>query len=68
MEVRKRLVAVGFVAAIFLLGAAYLWVGSATPQGQDPLATLRPPNLTEFEDSFDRSVEGPRLVLLLSPT
>lgn len=68
MEVRKRLIAVGVLAAILLLGAVYLWVGSATPQGQDPLATLTPPNTTEFEDSFDISVEGPRLVLLLSPT
>jgi len=68
MEVRKRLIAVGVVAAILLLGAAYLWVGSATPQGQDPLATLTPPNITEFEYSFDKSIEGPRLVLLLSPT
>jgi hypothetical protein len=67
MEVRKRFIVVGIVA-ILLLGAAYVWVGSATPRGQDPLATLTPPNITEFEDSFDKSVEGPRLVLLLSPT
>lgn len=65
---RKRLIAVGVVAAILLLGAAYLWVGSATPQGQDRLATLTPSNITEFEDSFDKSTEVPRLVLLLSPT
>jgi hypothetical protein len=68
MEVRKRLIAVGIVAAILLLGAAYLWVGSSTPQGQDPLVALTPSSITEFEESFDKSVEGPRLVLLLSPT
>jgi hypothetical protein len=68
MEVRKSLIAAGVVAAILLLGAAYLWVGSSTPQGQDPLAALTPPNMTEFEESFDKSIEGPRLVLLLSPT
>jgi len=67
MEVRKRFIVVGIVA-ILLLGAAYLWVGSATPQGQDSLATLTPSNITEFENSFDKSVEAPRLVLLLSPT
>jgi len=68
MEVRKRFITIGIVAAILLLGATYLWVGSATPQGQDPLAALTPSNTTEFEDSFDKSVEGPRVVLLLSPT
>jgi hypothetical protein len=68
MEVRKRFITIGFVAAILLLGAAYLWVGSSTPQGQDPLATLTPSNITEFEESFDKLIEGPRLVLLLSPT
>lgn len=65
---RKRLIAAGVVAAILLLGAAYLWVGSSSPQGQDPLATLTPSNITEFEESFDKPIEGPRLVLLLSPT
>jgi hypothetical protein len=66
---RKRSsIALGTVLAILLLGAAYLWVGSSTPQGQDALATLTPSNITEFEKNFDKSLEGYRLVLLLSPT
>jgi len=65
---RKKSIAVGVVVAILLLGAAYLWVGSSTPQVQDPLSTLTPSSFAEFEESFDKSIEGPRLVLLLSPT
>jgi hypothetical protein len=41
---------------------------SSTPTGQDPLATLTAANFAAFEESFDKSIEGPRLVLLLSPT
>jgi hypothetical protein len=66
--VKKSSVAIGIIAAVGLAGAAYLWVGSAVPPGQEPLATLTESSFAKFEDSFDKSLEGPRLVLLLSPT
>jgi hypothetical protein len=64
----KVLFAVGLFVAAVLVGAAYLWMGSAVPPGQEPLATLTRSNFAAFEDSFDRSADGPRLILLLSPT
>jgi hypothetical protein len=68
-EVKKSSVAIGMIVALALAGAAYLWVGSAVPPGQEPLATLTTEtSFAKFEDSFDKSLEGPRLVLLLSPT
>lgn len=67
-EVKGKPVAVSLLVAAVIAGAAYLWVGSAVPPGQEPLATLTQSNFAEFENSFDKSVDGPRLVLLLSPT
>jgi len=64
----KSIAIIVLAAAAVAAGAAYLWVGSAVPPGQEPLATLTQNNLVEFENSFDKSVDGPRLVLLLSPT
>jgi hypothetical protein len=66
--VKGKSVTIGFLVAAMAAGAAYLWVGSAVPPGQEPLATLTQSNFAKFEDSFDKSLEGPRLVLLLSPT
>jgi len=66
--VSKRSIVAVFVVIILLSGAAYLWVGSATPSSQDPLSTLTPSSLGRFEESFDKSSAGFRLVLLLSPT
>jgi hypothetical protein len=64
----KTSVAVGLIVAAVLVGAAYLWMGSAVPPGQEPLATLTQGNFAAFEDSFDKSADGSRLLLLLSPT
>jgi hypothetical protein len=66
--VKGKAVAVGLLVAAVIAGAEYLWVGSAVPPGQEPLATLTQSNFAEFENSFDKSADGPRLVLLLSPT
>jgi len=66
--VSKRHIITGATAAILLFGAAYLWLGSSTPPGQDPLSTLTPSSFARFEESFDKPSEGSRLVLLLSPT
>ena len=65
---KKRTIVFGVVVAVLLLGAAYLWMGSSVPAGQEPLLTLTSKNFSDFEKSFDNSAEGPRLVLLLSPT
>ena len=65
---KKISIAVGVVAAILLAIGAYLWMGSSAPPGQDPLSTLTSANFADFEGAFDKSSEGPRLLLLLSPT
>ncbi len=65
---KKKSFAIGLlVVALFFL-AAYFSMNSSTPPGQEPLATLTSTNFAAFEQSFDKSTEGPRLVLLLSPT
>jgi hypothetical protein len=66
--VTKKQLAVGAALIGLLLAAFYLRMDSATPPGQDPLTTLSTANLAAFETAFDKSTDGPRLVLLLSPT
>jgi hypothetical protein len=66
--VKRRTFAIGAAVVALLLLAVYLRMDSSTPPGQDPLATLTTANFATFEESFDKSIEGPRLVLLLSPT
>jgi hypothetical protein len=66
--VKKKTLAIGFAVVALFLVAVYLRMDSSTPPGQDPLATLTTANFAAFEESFDKSIEGPRLVLLLSPT
>jgi hypothetical protein len=66
--VKKKTFAIGVAVVALLLVATYLRMDSSTPTGQDPLATLTAANFAAFEESFDKSIEGPRLVLLLSPT
>lgn len=65
---KKKTFAIGVVVVALLLLAMYLRMDSSTPPGQDPLATLTTANFAAFEESFDKSIKGPRLVLLLSPT
>jgi len=66
--VKKKSIAIVVAVVIPLLVAVYLRMDSSTPPGQEPLATLSAANFAAFEESFDKSTEGPRLVLLLSPT
>jgi len=66
--VKKKTFAIGVFAVILIFLAVYFMLDSSTPTGQDPLATLTTANFATFEESFDKSSEGPRLVLLLSPT
>ena len=65
---KKKTFAIGIAVVTLLLVAVYLRMDSSTPPGQVPLATLTAANFAAFEESFDKSLEGPRLVLLLSPT
>ena len=65
---KKKTFAIGVAAVTLLLVAVYLRMDSSTPPGQEPLATLTSANFAAFEESFDKSTEGPRLILLLSPT
>lgn len=67
-EVKKKTLAFGVAVVTLLLVAVYLRMDSSTPPGQEPLATLTIANFAAFEETFDKSTEGPRLILLLSPT
>jgi len=66
--VKKKAFAIGAVVIALLLAAVYLRMDSSTPPGQEPLSTLTIANFASFEENFDKSTEGPRLLLLLSPT
>ena len=65
---KKRILTAGAAIVVVLAAAMYLWMGSSTPHGQDPLLRLTQANFTDFEAAFDNSTDGPRLVVLLSPT
>ena len=41
---------------------------SKVPAGQQPLLALSTTNFGEFAKAFDDTADGPRLILLLSPT
>ncbi len=65
---KKNFAIIIVLIAVVLAGAAYLWMGSAVPPGQEPLAELTQNDLAQFANAFDKSADGPRVVLLLSPT
>ena len=65
--IKKQIAALVAVIGL-LLAVAFLRMDSSTPRGQDPLTSLTNSNFASFETTFDKSTEGPRLVLLLSPT
>jgi hypothetical protein len=66
--VKKKLLPIGVLAVILIFLAVYLRMDSSAPPGQEPLFTLTATNFAAFEEAFDKSTEGPRLLLLLSPT
>jgi len=66
--VKKKFLGIGVAVVTLLVVVAYLRMDSSTPPGQEPLATLTATNFSAFQETFDKSIEGPRLVLLLSPT
>ena len=64
---RRR--AIWLIVVVTLLAvASYLWGSSHTPDGQPPLVSLSPRNVTSYQQSFDAAAADTRLVLLLSPT
>lgn len=67
-NMRKRLIILAVVTIAVLLAATYLWGPGAVPPGQQPLVTLSPANVAQFESAFDADAAVPHLVLLLSPT
>jgi len=48
--------------------ARYQLAGHQVPAGQAPLAELTIGSLGSLKVDFNRSADGPRIVLLLSPT
>jgi len=65
----KGKLAIGLaVCVLVLLAIFYLWGPSAVPQGQEPLLTLSRASLNDFQKAFDAQIDGPRMILLLSPT
>ena len=67
-EVKKNTFALVIAVITLLLVAVHLRMDSSTPPGQESLATLTAANFVAFQETFDKSLEGPRLLLLLSPT
>jgi hypothetical protein len=65
---KNRAVVLAVAAVLVLLAAGYLWGPSVAPPGQEPLVTLSIANFDGFQNAFDGDLDGPRLVLLLSPT
>ena len=64
---RRKIIVLGLVAvAVFFL--FYLYGGSATPAGQQPLGRLDSATLASLKDSFNGSARSVRLVVLVSPT
>jgi hypothetical protein len=62
--------AVFVVTAVVVLGvfARYYFVDHRVPAGQAPLAELTIESLGSLKADFNRSADGLRIVLLLSPT
>ncbi len=54
------------VIAVFLI--YYLYGGSTTPTGQQPLVRLNNSNLSSLKDAFNGSVNSVRVLILVSPT
>lgn len=65
---KRTLLPASVAAAVLAALAGYLWIPGRTPAGQQPLVTLRAPDVPEFAAAFDAAPAGPRLVLLVSPT
>jgi hypothetical protein len=56
------------IALILLAAAWLLWRPGSTPNGQPPLVAIAADNFQQLQQEFNRYVDRPRVVLLLSPT
>jgi len=65
---KRGLIFLTVVTALLFLAAVDVWGPSKAPPNQRPLLTLSPANFSEFVTGFDGAADGPRIVLLLSPT
>jgi hypothetical protein len=67
---RRMMTAVFLVVAVVVLAliARYYLAGHRVPAGQPPLAELSSDSLDSLKADFNRSADGVRVVLLLSPT
>jgi len=67
---RRTMTAVFVVAAVLVLAviARYHFAGHQVPAGQAPLAELTTESLGSLKADFNRSADGLRILLLLSPT
>ena len=66
---RRTMIAVFAVAVVVLaVLASYHFAGHQVPAGQAPLAELTINSLGSLKANFNRSADGVRIVLLLSPT
>ncbi len=67
---RRTMTAVFAVAAVVVLAviARYYFAGHQVPAGQAPLGELTSTSLHSLKADFNRSADGVRIVLLLSPT
>ena len=54
------------VIAVFLI--YYLYGGSKTPTGQQPLVRLNNSNLSSLKDALNGSANSVRVLILVSPT
>lgn len=65
---KKKLATCLAVCVLLLLAILYLWGPSTVPTGQEPLVTLSSTKFSYFQKAFDAQADGPRVVLLVSPT
>ena len=67
---RRHIVLSVLAAAGFLILYIfyYLYGGSATPNGQQPLVRLNSSNLSSLKDAFNESANSVRALVMLSPT
>ena len=64
---RRRLIVIAILAAIFLAGV-YFYGGSQAPAGQPALVSLNASNFEGIKDQFNAVNHDVRVLLLLSPT
>ncbi len=65
---RHKRISFGGVLAFAILVIYYLYGGSTSPKGQQPLVRLSGSNLVSLKDAFNGSANSVRLLVLVSPT